>query len=213
MSQNQTSFKPVVDASPHIDAILADFEKYGWDMNHASFWREYVQPRDENIKQSTWAGYARRYKKRNEKNETKTVSVPSTPRKAPNMEEMQKNSIEYMMEIGTKTLQELAEDEESMKKVPIKDRLNLLKDAMKIHNDIQSLALKQKKDEREQTIFEEIMNGAQYGDIEEDEIIDGEVVEETPKQIDPPALETTKQSPHVEIIPSVSFDPAQYGIG
>lgn len=211
MPENQEFFKPVIKASPHYDAIMEDFDKHAHRMGHVDFWRQFVQPRDPDIKKATWSTFSRKEKKKRENKKDVATSVPAIVHTQSDDDEitlaqLQENSIEYMMKVGVQALKELANNTEAAKRVPIKDRLNLLRDAIKLKNDVENLALKRNKDNRDQSMFEEMMEAAQYGDVEEGEIIDAEVAEEPDE---PLQLEEAAQPIHVEILSSVVFDPSQ----
>jgi hypothetical protein len=109
--------------------------------------------------------------------------------------------------VGVNALKELAENPEVAKKIPTKDRVNLLRDAIKLKTSRETLDLKRRKDDREQSLFEEIMESAQYGEAEEGEIIDADV--EEIEEEEAPQLEEPKSVPHVEVLQSIVFDPSQ----
>jgi len=219
MPANQEFFQPIIKASPHYAAIMEDFDKHAHRMGHVDFWRQFVQPRDPDIKKATWSTFSRKEKKKREKQKSNPATVPTSSSLAEvhvqsndfetdetTLKKLQENSIEYMMKIGVGALKELADDTEAAKRVPIKDRMNMLRDAIKLKNDMEALELKRNKDNRDQSMFEEMMEAAQYGDVEESEIIDAEIEEEPDEQLQ---LEQAKEPLHVEILSSIVFDPSQ----
>ena len=214
MARNNKTFKPVVSASPHYDQIMRNFDIYGNKLNHADFWRQFVRDVDPNIKQKTWASFVRRYRKQQEKKEltAPVTTAPAVVKTVPKdsdvtLDQLEENSIEYMMTVGVNALKELAENPEVAKKIPTKDRVNLLRDAIKLKTSRETLDLKRRKDDREQSLFEEIMESAQYGEAEEGEIIDADV--EEIEEEEAPQLEEPKSVPHVEVLQSIVFDPSQ----
>ena len=216
MTFNGSSFKPVIKASPHYESIMADYEKYKDTISKRQLYKDYVFSKDPNIKQDTWLSFVRRIEKKEKKEKveaevTKKLSkIPEAPviqaGTEATVDQLQMNSIEHMITIGNLALQELASNPEAAKKIPVKERVGMLKDAMKIKNDRETLALKRRKDDREQSLFEEIMDAAQYGDVEEEEIIDGTLLPEGDESKEPVAVNIPVAT---EVLESIVFDPSK----
>lgn len=215
--------KSKIKTSKHYQEFLDAHEVHGAHMSKRAFWKQFVFPLENAITYGSWSSFARRHFTEVEKVEApKTLVAPIAPvqKKEPakkieiednkTMDEMQDDSIRYMMQIGNATLRELTENGEVLRRVPIKERLGLFKDAMKMKNDLENLSLKKNKDERERSMFEEMMDLAQYGSVDEDEIMDGEIIDdEVAKEGAAPQPEMKAieiQGPHIEFFSKITLE-------
>lgn len=215
-------FQPVLPASPAYSEIMEAWQLYGKKLTVQKFYEQHVVTKDPSIKFASWKSFQRRLKEKAKKGGAAPVAVaeqttPVVPvvnqtyNTNVDPTDLEGNTIEYMMRIGLNALKEIADKPEVAKTIPVKERIRMLSEAMKLQQNREELNLKRNKDNREDSLFQEIMDAAQYGEIPDDDIPEADFFPPEAQQIEAPDEEKKpeeKSQPHVEILSTVTFDPS-----
>lgn len=198
--------KSGVTKSLAFEKIMKSFESYGKMLPAEKFWREVVFTLDPNIslRQWTWfynknlKGMAVECIEKSREVQTKLINYKQSD------EDGEKDSLSKILKIANITLDEVIEDPEKLAQIPPKMRIEWLFSAMKARDSRMTVILKKKENDRKETMFEELIKGAQYGSITEGEI--SEHIEEADEE-----TESMKQFMPVAPAPEkeVKFDPTQ----
>jgi len=117
--------------------------------------------------------------------------------------QLEESSLKNIFAISERTLDDLVTHPELLIAVPVKERMKWLFAAMKARDSRMVALTKVNAEKRKTTMYEDMLQSAQYGEIEESEF--DEIDEETA-----PKLEKPKSEPIPEPIKTdkiVSFDP------
>lgn len=157
-----TQFKEfALTKSEHFTVIMAKYDAFGRHMTLKAFWQQYIVPLDKSITYRKWyyfMGKLEDYQKSYiQKALAKSTEVALTEAK------LEQNSLKNILQIADVSLQTIAENPELIASVPLNTRIRWFFSAMKARDSRAKTNLAQKSDEREQSMFEKIMEGAQYG--------------------------------------------------
>lgn len=193
--------KSSVLSSPHFATIMDSYDKFGRAMSAQAFWRQYIVPIDPKIIYMTWVRFANKISKEVVKKET--IILDKFIEKKATENEMEKSSLQNILAISEATLDQLVESPEILAQIPIKERMKWLFQAMKARDSRMVALTKVNAEKRKTTMFEDMLQAAQYGEI------DSEEFEEEPQVVPQSIPEATKQAEKTpeKISKVIEFDP------
>jgi hypothetical protein len=151
---------------------MKKYEICGRSMQCRTFWKKYVTKLDENITYRMWQYYTKKIQK--------SIMAKSNSILAAFEDELvteaslEQTSLKKILFIGDKTLQEILENPEQLLKIPPRERMKWVFNAMKARDSRMTVMIKKKGEERKQTVTEELLKAAQYGSVEVEDLEDGE---------------------------------------
>lgn len=217
--------------SPRFAVIMDNHDKFGRKMSIRSFWLKYVVPEDPSITYQVWARYSKKISG-SKKVFAVTLPAPSAPplspfasvenaRDFPNTIEpmpgqslapiaggetnatMEESSLRNIFAISEHTLDELVEHPELLVAIPVKERMRWLFQAMKARDSRMVALTRVQSEKRKTSLYEDMIQGAQYGEIEEGEFKE----EKRHPKLDPAPVAAAPISPEPESDKTVKFDP------
>lgn len=193
--------KSSVMSSPHFAVIMDSYDKFGRALSVQAFWKQYVVPVDPSIIYMTWARFVKRISKAVVSQQE--VILDKIIEKKATENEMEKSSLENILAISTATLDQLVEHPEILQQIPVKERMKWLFQAMKARDSRMVALTKVNAEKRKATMWEDMMQAAQYGEIDSSEFesspqVAGKSMHEEPKSMQSPSPEKQK---------IVDFDP------
>lgn len=169
--------KSSVVSSPYFATIMDSYDKFGRSMSNQAFWKQYVVPVDPSIIYMTWIRFARSITKA-VKTEQEIV-LDKFIEKKKNENEMEKSSLQNILAISEATLDTLVENPNLLAQIPIKERMKWLFSAMKARDSRMVALTKVNAEKRKTTMYEDMIQAAQYGEISEEEFSTSPQVEES----------------------------------
>jgi hypothetical protein len=183
MSDNLYKYKNPINSriarSPHFSAIMEKYEAFGKHMSARAFFNEYITKIDPNLKLSSWHLFVRSYNVAVAERAKEVITFSQDN----NVKEivLEERSMKNILLIGDATLAAIAANPDMLKQIPVERRIDFLFKAFDARTKRMRVALMKKDSDRKDSIYDDIMRGAQYGSIEEDEI-------KNVKQIRPPEV-------------------------
>ena len=160
---------------------MEKYDKFGKSLPLRTFWREYVNDIDETISYKVWYKFMKKF---NGVVIEKTNSiVDKYADKQVNENTLEKNSLKNILKIADFTIEELTENPDLLKKIPPEERMKWLFQSMKARDSRMITVAKVKAEERKTSLYEDMLQGAQYGEIVEIEE-EEEEIEATPKKLE-----------------------------
>jgi hypothetical protein len=171
--------------SPHFEIIMENYDKFGRKMNRKAFLQQYIHPYEPKITYKVWRNFLDKY---NDKVVEKTTNIiEKYVDKHANENAMEKSSLQNILKISGATLEELINEPDILKSIPVKERMKWLFSAMKARDSRMVALTKVQAEKRKTSMFEDMLQGAQYGEVEEEEINDFNQ--------DPPSQEPSQEIP------------------
>ena len=189
--------KSSVLQSPHIDVIMDKYDKFGSSMPVMTFWRDYVAPIDPKIGYMTWKRFINTIHKA-VITKTDNIMTKIIDKKVKESE-MEKNSISNILAISEATLDQLIKEPELLNKVPITERMSWLFRAMSARDSRMVAMTKVQAEKRKTSMYEDMMQAAQYGEIDENEFNNNLLEEPDEEYEEENFIIDTKQTSNVKI--------------
>lgn len=189
-----------VAKSPKYKEIMDAYYAYGSIMSIRHFYEEHVEKNDPTITPRAWEIFQKNLKEYHLTGEMIGLEPLVYD---PNMDiaVQEEENLKKMMAIAGHTLDELIKDPKMLSCIKVGDRIKWLMDVMSARDARMNIALKKKEQDRKDTIWDEIMKGAQYGAITEGDISFAEEPKPLPKR---ELVKIIKNEPSKV----VEFDPA-----
>jgi hypothetical protein len=192
--------KSSVMSSPYFAVIMDSYEKFGRSMSMQSFWTQYVVPVDPKIIYMTWMRFVKKISQQVEKKQD--LILNNIIEKKATENEMEKSSLQNILAISQCTLDQLVENPNLLTQIPVKERMKWLFSAMKARDSRMVALTKVNAEKRKTTMFDDMLQAAQYGAIKHEEFTV------------PPEVDTHQAPPISEITKKVSdkiveFDPEE----
>ena len=157
-----TKFKEfAITKTKHFPVIMEKYDLFGRHMSLKDYWKQYIVPLDSGITYRQWyyfmgklEDFQKTYIQQALK---KSTEVALTEAK------LEQNSLKHILQIADVSLQTIADNPELIGSIPLNTRVRWFFQAMKARDTRAKTNLAAKQDEREQSMFEKIMEGAQYG--------------------------------------------------
>ena len=163
-------------AMPNFPTIIGQYELVGQHMSDRKFHKDYVSKIEPSISLNMWQSFMRKHNKHvRVKSEELMARVVDKKIQTSQMEE---DSTRKILAIADVSLDEIVENPDLLKTVSVGKRMDWLFKAMSARDSRMGIMIKKNTENRKQTVMEELLKGAQYGDIEEDEVLDGEIRQE-----------------------------------
>lgn len=197
----QFNKKSKVVNSPHFALIMDNYDKFGKSMANKEFWSRYVITLDPSIVYMTWMRFIKTITQEIDK-KTLFVIDKFIDKKA-DENRMEKTSIQKILAISDITLDALVDDPNLLACIPIKERMSWLFQAMKARDNRMVTLTKVQAEKRKTTMYEDMMQAAQYGEIEEGEFDEDQSEEE----IEPVKSMQTAPKPMQTSDKVIQFDP------
>jgi hypothetical protein len=183
MSYNIT-MKPInsiITKSPHFDAIMQKYEEVGSSYTNAKFFNEYVVKYDPSLKMRSWQNFMKKFntgvtlkaQELIERVADKTVSTM----------QMEDNSLKKILAIADLSLDQIVENPNLLAAVPIGERMNWLFNSMKARSTRMVALTKVQQEKRKSSMYEDMLEGAQYGAIDAGEAEHSASIIAEPKKI------------------------------
>lgn len=177
-----------IQFSPHFSVIMEKYRQFGRAMPATIFHRDYIKTIDSSITLRSWQKFEKKLKEGMlEAVKKQTTTLENLAVKESALEDAANKKV---LAIANFTLDAIVNDPSLLESIPVKQRMTWLFQAMKARDSRANIALKKRGDDRKQNIFETLMEGAQYGAVEADEIIEvednkktNEVVEFSPENL------------------------------
>ena len=151
-----------VPQSPFFDTIMDRYRLIGLTMSDRQFYAHEVQPIDPSITLRAWQTFMKKFR---------SIVAVKSDRYAEMLADKNMTDVKMQANVGRKlaviadaSLQEAIENPEILMRIPIKDRMNWLFQAMKAQDSRAKTAIRAKQDMREQSLYDEMMNEARYSD-------------------------------------------------
>jgi len=167
--------------SEHFDLIMSNYDKYGKKLSARKFWTDYIIPVAPQIKYLAWKRFVDK------------INVEVTHRVENILEKyidnkvseakMEQSSIRNVMAIADASIQDIIARPELLATVPIAERMKWLFSAMKAKDSRMVALTKVQSEKRKTTMYEDMIQAAQYGSVEES---DFDEEPEEPEQIKAP---------------------------
>lgn len=160
--------KSSVFHSPAYPTIMRHFEIYGKTMSMLEFYKKYITKCDKKITYESWKRFMRSYWQdvMRKTQEIYDRSVDTSVKESV----LEEGAIRKILAIADVTLEQIVADPMALSKIDPKERMNWLFAAMKARDSRMSVALKKKSEDRKDTIWDEVLRGAQYGAVNEGEV-------------------------------------------
>lgn len=160
---------------PGFDAIMDKYDRIGVNMSVNAFYRDFVKPVEPSITERQWRVFIERL--RGETVSHVAALVEKSKQEALVTHQMQGNTLKNLARLGEITIQELLDSPDLLNSIPRKERMSWFFNAMRAEDSRARTNLATIQDQREQSFFEKMMDGAQYGGIDPDHIQDAEFTE------------------------------------
>jgi len=226
----------LVTKSPRFAVIMDSHDKFGSKLSVRAFWLQYVVPEDPKITYQMWARYAKKITG-SKKVFAVTLPAPSPPAVPPpaipdkkpidfpntidpmpgqvlapieggeSNATMEESSLRNIFAISEHTLDELVEHPELLVAIPVKERMKWLFQAMKARDSRMVALTRVQSEKRKTSLYEDMIQGAQYGEIEEDEF--SEPPKAAPDRPETPASDSPSPAPANQKTEekTIKFDP------
>jgi len=203
--ENKFNSKSSIMSSPYFAVIMDSYDKFGRSLSAQAFWRQYVAPVDPKIIYMTWLRFERKINKT--VSTKQEIIMNKIIEKKTNENEMEKSSLQNILNISEATLDTLVENPDLLAQIPIKERMKWLFQAMKARDSRMVALTKVNAEKRKSTMWEDMIQAAQYGEIDESEFSENDaplpqVAAPSPTQIIKQEEKTTEKEAKV-----VEFDP------
>lgn len=164
-----TKFKEFgITKSKHFPVIMEKYDLFGRHMSLKDFHKQYILPLDPAITYRQWYYFMGKLedfqKSYIEQALKKSTEVALSEAK------LEQNSLKNILQIADASLQTIAENPELIGSIPLNTRVRWFFQAMKARDSRAKTNLAQQQNEREQSMFEKIMEGAQYGGFDADAV-------------------------------------------
>jgi hypothetical protein len=156
-----------VAKSEHFDLIMDNYKKYGKKMSIRGFWQKYIIPIEPNIKYLAWKRFVDKLEVE-VINRTENIIQKYIDEKVTETQ-MEQDSLRNIMAISKATIDDIVANPELLATVPVKERMKWLFGAMKAKDSRMVALTKVQSEKRKTTMYEDMMEAAQYGEIEEDD--------------------------------------------
>ncbi len=177
-----------VPKSDGFEAIMRQYELVGRSISDRKFYEKFVATIDPSIKLSAWQQFMLRMRK--DVKARREELIKRVQDGELNELKMEEDAMKGVLAISNITVNEIMKNPALLEKIPVKERLGFLFKAMKSRDSRATVALKKNAEDRKATMFEDLIKGAQYGEIINDETksIDKpkeeETVEFSPEQVE-----------------------------
>lgn len=201
--------KSGVNNSEAFGAIMEKYNLLGRSMSVRAFYAEYVKPMDQNITYRMWDYYIRRLRKnvvlRSEEITEKITNNLATETS------MENSAMRKLLAIGDLTLDKFIEQPELLSTIPLDQRVQWIFNAMKARDSRMIATAKVLGEKRKTNMYEDMLQGAQYGAIEAGDVSDSQDVKKAVIEapIAPQAVKTPPKKAEVEFNPA-EFEEKQY---
>ena len=196
-----------VVSSEYFDIIMSKYELFGKHLSIRQFYRDYVAMIDPKVSYSMWQRFMQKHNKQI-KIKAEAIMKRVTDKDV-QVVQMEEDSAKKILAIADLTLDEIIKNPDLLNAVPIGQRLNWLFQAMKARDSRMNIKIKGQSEVRKQTVFDELLEGAQYGGLQPDEIIRGKIEQKQPKviEVSPEPVEEKKEPEEKPKV--VAFDPKE----
>lgn len=177
----QTQFKDhAITRSEHFLEIMQKYDAFGRHMSLKSFWSTYIQVMDPTISYRQWYYFMGKLDKM-QRAYVKDALEKSNAR-ALEESQLEQNSLKNILKISDISMAAVAENPDLIHTIPLTTRMRWFFQAMKARDSRAKTNLAKASEERQQSLFEKMMEGAQYGgfDVEQIPVVESEAQEVPP---------------------------------
>jgi len=210
--ENSVKIRSGINNSEAFGAIMDKFNLLGQSMAVRAFYREYVKPLDPNITYRMWDHYVRRLRKHvTLRSEEITNKVADTLISENTLEN---SSLRKILAISDLSLDNIIADPALLEVVPIEKRIDWLFSAMKARDSRMIAVAKIQGEKRKTSMYEDMIQAAQYGAIEPSDVSDSKDYQEQPEPAPRKKLAPKKPASTqvIEFSPA-NFEKEQYAEG
>jgi hypothetical protein len=201
--------RSMVKKSPSFDAIIEKYNLLGRQMTVVQFFNDYVKQLDPNISYDMWYRYHAYLRQRIEiRSEELTQKVTDN---LATENAMENSSMRKILAISDLTLDKVIEKPDLLESVPLEQRIQWLFSAMKARDSRMVAVAKLQQEKRKTSMYEDMLQGAQYGAIDAEDVSDSRNVkrEVIASPAKPEAVKTGPKKADVEFSPA-EFEQKQY---
>lgn len=188
-----------ITKSPFFETIMEKYDKFGKTITVHAFYKKYVIDLDPKLSYKAWNRFMKEF---NSRVISKTESIiEKYANKEADENRMERSSLKNILTIADASLKDIIEHPEKLAMIPINMRMKWLFGAMKAKDSRMVALTKVQSEKRKTTIYEDMIKGAQYGEITEAEF-DEEESAEVPLGVEDP-------KPITEKLKTVEFNPEE----
>jgi len=189
--------KSIVTKSPHFEIIMKKYEEVGMAMSAQDFHKQYISKIEPAISVRVWQNFVKKF---NQQVQIKAQElIDRIANKKVETAQMEDNSLRKLLAIADVTLDEVVKDPKILTAIPVSERMRWLFDAMKARDSRMTTLTKVQTEKRKTNMYEDMLEGAQYGAIDAEEASDGMKPIIEPKRA--PAKPQVVKTIHSEPIP------------
>lgn len=160
----------VITRSPFFNEIMVKYDQVGTSMSRKQFFEQYVSKMDPNLRYRSWEEFMKKYDKIVQIKAQKLLDKIAD--KEVSSMQMEEDSLRKILAIADLTLDQVVENPALLTNVPVTERMNWLFRAMSARDSRMLVVAKVQAEKRKTSMYEDMFQGAQYGDIEAEEIAD-----------------------------------------
>lgn len=153
--------KSEIAQEPHFPEVMEKYNSLGRHMTKPEFYKLHVMPLMPNITFRQWEYFID--KLRDVQKQMVAAALVKSNEKAVASAQREKSSLDNILKISDVSLQAFADNPELINTIPINTRVNWMFRAMKARDSRLKVAIQKRSDDRQQSSFEQMMEGAQYG--------------------------------------------------
>lgn len=149
---------------PSFDAIMDKYDKIGRNMSINAFYTNHVVPVEPSITEKQWRIFMGKLRAIT-LTHVETI-MEKSKREALAMTQLEQNSLKNVYKIADITLQQILDSPSLLESIPLEKRTGWLFKAMAARDSRARTQIATRQEQREQSFFEKMMDGAQYGAID-----------------------------------------------
>ncbi len=160
----------IVTKSPYFDVIMKKYEEIGMHLSSTAFHRDYISKIEPGISLRTWQNYVRNLNKKVQIKVDKLIDRIANQKVETT--KMEDTSLRKILAIADVTLDEVVENPKILATIPVSRRMQWLFNAMKARDSRMTTLTKVQQEKRKSSMYDDMLEGAQYGGIEPEEASD-----------------------------------------
>jgi hypothetical protein len=156
-----------VPRSAAFESIMRTYELHGRTMSMRKFYDQHVKLLDPNIKLAAWQQFMARFHK--DTNTRRDLIIKKVQDGELTELKLEEKTMKGILSIANITIDDIINNPALLESIPLKERVSWLFRAMKSRDSRANTVLKKSAEDRKATMFEDLIKGAQYGEIINDE--------------------------------------------
>lgn len=154
--------------SPKFAEIMQKYDAFGKHMSKSAFYNSHIQLLDPTITLRQWTWFIDKFQ--NMSKEYVSESLKKSVESSVNEAKVEQNAVGKVLQISDAALQDMMDNPALLQSVSLEKRVSWLFSAMKARDTRLKTNIMARADERQQSMFEKMMEGAQYGGFDASDI-------------------------------------------